>query len=197
MTDREISLIKSAQGGDTRAFGELVENYDSQVMNLALSVVGSSNDAMDIYQEIFIKVFKSLKGFRFRSEFKTWLYKVTMNTCFTYIKKRQRERERTGVSIDENPHVILNLPADGSTGADRPVMDDEISQVLRGAVDELPPKQKAVVILRHYEDRKIREIAEIMSLGEGTVKSYLFRAVQTLKKKVGPYYQLGEAANGV
>lgn len=197
MTDREIILIRRAQGGDTGAFGELVENYDSQVMNLALSVIGSYEDALDIYQEIFIKVLKALKGFRFQSDFKTWLYRITMNTCYTYIKKRQRQRERISTSVEDNPDLFLNQPGDDSQSADNSVMDDELSQVLKRAIDELPPKQKAVVVFRHYHDMKIREIAETMKLGEGTVKSYLFRAIQTLKTKVGPYYQIGASAHGM
>ena len=196
MTERETELIKRAQKGDTRAFSDLVAAYDSQVMNLAISIVGRGEDAADVYQEIFIKVFKALKNFRFQSEFKTWLYRITVNTCYTMIRKRQRSRDVVPTGIEENPDYYLNQPDDDIDDTDSDLMRGEMSEVLRQAVEELPPKQRAVVALRHYHDKKIREIAEIMKINEGTVKGYLFRAVKTLKSKVEPYY-LGDTGSGL
>ena len=188
MTEREISLIKDAQGGDSRAFGELVALYDRKVMNLALSLLGSEEDARDIYQEIFTKVFKSLKKFRFQSAFYTWLYRITVNTCLTYRKSRGRMKERIPISLDENSGMMDCYPDEKSAEADSDLLAAERSLKIKEAIDRLPPKQKAVVILRHYQEKKIREIAEIMDLHEGTVKGYLFRALNTLKTNLQPYY---------
>jgi RNA polymerase sigma-70 factor (ECF subfamily) len=195
VTEKEIRLVRLAQQGDHRAFGELVAIYDSQVMNLALSLVGSSEDAHDVYQEVFIKVYKSLKNYRFQSEFFTWLYRITVNTCITYRKSRQRKRNFFPTSIEEDSEVVLNQPLEEANNTDSKMMDDELSRVMREAVEQLAPKQRAVVVLRHYQNKKIREIAEIMNLNEGTVKGYLFRALRTLKTKLEPYYLCGDIKN--
>lgn len=197
MTEQEITLVRLAQQGDAAAFGDLVANYDSQVMNLALSLLGSSEDARDVYQEIFIKVFKSLKKYRFQSDFYTYLYRITVNTCLTFRKGRSRRREHFPISIEDNPELMLNKPDMNSTDANSLTLKTELADILKRSVDELPPKQRAVVVLRHYHHKKIREIADIMTLNEGTVKGYLFRAVRTLKEKLEPYYQQGESVNGL
>jgi len=189
LTEKEITLIKVAQKGDTVAFGELVALYDAKVMNLAISLLGSKEDAQDIYQEIFTKVFKSLKKYRFKSEFFTWLYRITVNTCLSYRKQRGKRQERYPFSIDRNPEGPYDIPDPDSTEADENVLKSEMSEIVKRAVDSLPPRQKAVIVLRHYHQKKIREIAEIMNLNEGTIKGYLFRAVRSMKDKVEPYYQ--------
>ena len=189
MTDRDITLIKLSQKGDTRAFGELVANYDAKVMNLAISLLGSAEDAKDVYQEIFTKVYKSLKKYRFQSEFFTWLYRITVNTCITYRKSRTRRREHFPMHVEDNEEYLYNKPDYDSPTTDETVMKDEMSIMLKKAVDQLPPKQREVVILRHYHHRKIKEIAEIMELNEGTVKGYLFRSTQTMKEILEPYYR--------
>ena len=188
MTEREITLVRLSQKGDSRAFGELVAIHDANVMNLALSLLSSKEDAADVYQEIFIKVFKALKNYRFESELSTWLYRITVNTCLSYRKSRGRIRSMIPKSIESDPQPVINRPDDAQYEADSSLLDVEMSDLIKDAIEELPPQQKAVVILRHYQDKKIREIADIMELNEGTVKGYLFRAMRTLKDKLEPYY---------
>ena len=197
MTEEEINLIRLAQRGDVKAFGDLAANYDARVMNLAISLLGSSEDAQDVYQEVFIKVYKCLKGYRFQSDFFTWLYRITVNTCLSYRRSRQRKRALIPSSIEDNPEMADSLPDCEAASLDDGVMAWEMSQLMRRAVDDLPPKQRAVLILRHYQQMKIREIAEILELNEGTVKGYLFRALKALKKKLEPYYRMGEMTNGM
>ena len=189
VTEKEITLVRLAQKGNTRAFNELVAIHDAHVMNLALSLLGSREDAADVYQEIFIKVFKSLKNYRFQSELSTWLYRITVNTCLSFRKSRGRKQSIFPKSIEANPDPILNRPDDDDQyEADSALLKGEMSEIIVDAIEELPPQQKAVVILRHYQDKKIREIADIMELNEGTVKGYLFRAMNSLKEKLEPYY---------
>ena len=188
MTEREITLVRLSQKGDSRAFGELVAIHDANVMNLALSLLSSKEDAADVYQEIFIKVFKALKNYRFESELSTWLYRITVNTCLSYRKSRGRVRSMIPKSIESDPEPVINRPDDEQYEADSGLLDAEISDLIKDAIEELPPQQKTVVILRHYQHKKIREIADIMELNEGTVKGYLFRAMKTLKDKLEPYY---------
>ena len=188
MTEREITLVRLSQKGDSCAFGELVAIHDANVMNLALSLLSSKEDAADVYQEIFIKVFKALKNYRFESELSTWLYRITVNTCLSYRKSRGRVRSMIPKSIESDPEPVINRPDDEQYEADSGLLDAEISDLIKDAIEELPPQQKTVVILRHYQHKKIREIADIMELNEGTVKGYLFRAMKTLKDKLEPYY---------
>lgn len=187
MTEKEITLVRLAQKGDARAFGELVALHDSQVMNLAISLLGSKEDAADVYQEIFIKVFKALDNYRFESELSTWLYRITVNTCLSFRKSRGRQQIFFPKSIESDPEPLYDKPDDVQYEADSNLLQNEMSNIVKAAIETLPPQQKAVVILRHYQDKKIREIAEIMELNEGTVKGYLFRAMQTLKDKLEPY----------
>jgi RNA polymerase sigma-70 factor (ECF subfamily) len=194
VTEREIKLIRLAQQGDTKAFGELVALHDTQVMNLAISLVGCKEDARDVYQEIFTKVYKSLKQYRFQSEFFTYLYRITVNTSISYRKNRSRKKAFFPMSVEDDPESSQNLPMENEEGVDSDMMQEELSDIVKAAIEELPPKQKAVVILRHYHSKKLREIANIMNLQEGTVKGYLFRALGTLKTKLGPYYY-GEDRN--
>jgi len=187
VTEKEITLVRLAQKGDTRAFDELVALHDSQVMNLAMSLLGSKEDAADVYQDIFIRVFKALNSYRFESELSTWLYRVTVNACLSFRKSRGRQQSFFPKSIESDPEPLMDKPQDAQYEADSNLLQNEMSNIVKAAIDELPPQQKTVVILRHYQNKKIREIADIMELNEGTVKGYLFRAMQTLKDKLEPY----------
>nr|MBC8203880.1 sigma-70 family RNA polymerase sigma factor [FCB group bacterium] len=138
MTEREIALIKSAQQGDTKAFGELAAAYDQKVMNLALSLVGSVDDARDIYQEVFTKVFKSLKNYQFKSAFYTWLYRIVVNTCLTYRKSRSRRQEMTPVSVEGNPETLATIAEDKAYESDADLMRSEREYQVRCAIDTLP-----------------------------------------------------------
>ncbi len=188
MTEQEITLIRLSQRGDTRAFTKLVAMHDANVMNLAMSLLGSKEDAADVYQEIFIKVHKSLKNYRFKSEFSTWLYRVTVNTCMSYLKRRGRKQALFSKSIDADPITTFDRPGDEKYEADSNLLKEEMSNIVNEAIENLPPQQKIVVVLRHFQNKKLREIADIMDLNEGTVKGYLFRAMNTLKDILEPYF---------
>ena len=184
----EKELIIKAQQGDQTAFEQLIYNYDRAVLSIAMKYMRDEDEAKDIYQEVFIRVFRSLKKFEFRSEFSTWLFRITTNVCLTF---KTRKKEHMIVSLQQefgeeqsesgNKDLVFEglSPEEETTGSDLRIL-------INDAVESLSAKQKITFVLKHYEGYKIREIAEMLNCKEGTVKKYLFDAVNNLKKKLKP-----------
>jgi RNA polymerase sigma-70 factor, ECF subfamily len=185
MASDEKELIILAQKGDTAAFEQLVYMYDKNVLSLALKYTKDEDIAKDIYQDVFIRVFKGLKNFRFQSEFSTWIFRITTNVCLTF---RTKKESRVFVSINEEDaeeEPVIDLKDDSyEASPDRITDGTELEKRIADALDDIPPKQKMVFLLKHYEGYKIREIAVILECQEGTVKKYLFEAAHTLRKKL-------------
>ena len=187
----DTDLIIQAQKGDQNAFEELVYRYDRNVLSVAMKYANDEDDAKDLYQEVFIRVYRGLKNFRFQSEFSTWLFRITTNVCLTY---KSRSKEHLRVSINKNfddEELELSrtkeLIYDGSSPEEISSGTD-LGEIVNAAVESLSPKQKMTFILKHHEGYKIREIAEMLNCKEGTVKKYLFDAVRNLRKKLSPIY---------
>lgn len=166
------------------AFEQLVTQYDRQILSIALHYVGNTEDARDIYQEVFLRVYRALPGFRGDSKFSTWLHKIATNVCLTH---RQRSRRRRHESIDqgfetqdgESLTLAETLAAPSQT--DRGARDTEISEQLEAALEKLSPQQRMVFTLRHHKGYKLKEIAVLMECAEGTVKKHLFVANERLR----------------
>ena len=185
--DEEL-LIKRAQRGNLQAFEALVHRYDAKVMKVIYNMVHDFEDARDIYQEVFIKVFKSIDKFRFQSEFYSWLFRIVVNTCISFRKKRTKHQYD---SLDEFPtgddkswKIVKN---DNGHDPEQQLLNTELSEQIQRSIDQLSAKQKAVFILKHYHGYKLREIASIMECAEGTIKNYLFRATQKLQNSLQAY----------
>lgn len=189
----EKKLILESQNGNMTAFEELVSKYDRKVLALALRYVKNNDDAKDIYQEVFLRVFKGIKSFRFKSEFSTWLFRITTNVCLSYKDKQKRQRalsidENYGSDDDEESGMKLQISAAEPSPEDD-AKNSEIIDRVSDAVNELSPQQKMVFTMKHYDGYKIREIADIMNCTEGTIKKYLFTAVRKLRDSLGDLYQ--------
>jgi RNA polymerase sigma-70 factor, ECF subfamily len=184
----DTELILKAQEGNNFAFEELVCRYDRLVLSLAMKYSKDRDDAMDIYQDVFIRVYKSLNNFRFQSEFSTWLFRITTNVCLTY-KSKQKKREVLSLSFtdDEQNAPLMNLKAEETDHPDSAVIDNEISSNIGLAINALTPKQKLCFTLKHLEGYKLREIAVMMDCKEGTVKKYLFDAVRKIREHLKEY----------
>ena len=186
----DLDLILKAQHGDMMAFEQLVYRYDRQVLSIAATYVNNSEDAKDIYQEVFLRVFRGIKKFELRSEFSTWLYRITTNVCLTHRTRRKRHTHTSLSTADgeEEAHGVSD-----ETESDDRAIGSEISEHVERALGVLSPKQKMVFTLRHYQGYKLREIAEMMKCTEGTVKKYLFTATQRMREELKKVYQQGAA----
>lgn len=187
----DTDLIIQAQKGDQNAFEELVYRYDRSVLSITIKYANNEDDAKDLYQEVFIRVYRGLRSFRFQSEFSTWLFRITTNVCLTY-KSRSKEHLRVSIDKDydeeENEYsTTKELVYDGSS-PEEISSGANLGDIVNAAVESLSPKQKMTFVLKHYEGYKIREIAEMLNCKEGTVKKYLFDATKNLRKKLSPVY---------
>ncbi len=187
MTQEENNLIIAAQNGDKTAFEELIYRYDKNVLGIAYSYIGNNEDAKDIYQEVFLRVYKGIKKFEFRSEFSTWLYRVTTNVCLTY---RSQKKKFAYSSLDEEisdedgeQRSLADTIADGESSDER-ALGSEISEMIDNGLEKLSPQQRMVFTLKHYKGYKIKEISTIMNCTEGTVKNYLFFATQKMRENL-------------
>lgn len=175
-TPDDSVLVEKARRGDLSAFDELVRRYEKTVFNLAYRMVGDEQDAMDIVQEVFVKVYQSLSSFRGDSKLSTWLYRVCMNSCLDF----KRKNKRVFVSIEEPVKVKDNEIArevpDPSQGPEEQVESIMLGERVLKILDELDPIYKSVFVLSELQGRSYQEIADIMDVSLGTVKSRLHRA---------------------
>ena len=177
MTNDEQLLVECVQRGEMPAFQELVEKYKQKVYYMALDMTGNHYDAEDLSQEVFMKVFLSIKNFRGDSKLSSWLYRIAMNTC---IDKTRRKRLKL-VELDEK---VVEKPSPGENP--QSAMEARSTQMqIDQALQKLPPRQRCIFVMRHYNELMLREIAEILKISEGTVKAQLFRAIRKLQKDLG------------
>lgn len=187
MNDQERELIHRAQEGSRMAFEQLVQKYDRKIIAVALQLVGNTEDAEDIVQDVFMRVYKNIHHFRFESDFYTWLYRIVVNCAISYRRKRSRHMHR---SIEEAAESFVGrtwTPASTGPGPDSQALGKELKEQIDSALDDLSLMQRIVIVLKYFHDFKIREIAVIIGCSEGTVKNYLFRGTQKMKRGLASY----------
>jgi len=174
-------LVKMAQQGDSAAFEKLVKEYDSRVLSLAYQISGNRQDAEDIYQEVFMRVYRKIKSFKGDCSFYTWLYRITVNCSLTFIGKRKR---MSHAPIEGSGAEHFYQAVDSGPLPDQEVVSAEMMDRVRRCVDELPLQQRSAFVLRFFHHQKIKEVAWIMGCSEGTVKNYIHRSTMKVKEKV-------------
>ncbi|MBR2383612.1 MAG: sigma-70 family RNA polymerase sigma factor [Anaerotignum sp.] len=186
MTDlKERELIRRAKQGDMLAFEELILKHEKIVYNVALRMMNHSEDAKDISQEVFLKAYRSLGNFDERSQFSTWLYRITHNTCIDEMRKRKGKQSYSLEEELENEEGSMQrqIADEGDTPEESLLREEQKSEILQ-ALDTLSEEHKAAVILRDVKGLSYEEIAEILELSLGTVKSRISRARNQLKKEI-------------
>jgi RNA polymerase sigma-70 factor (ECF subfamily) len=178
-------LVREAQRGNRAAFEELVRHYDQAVLRLAMHLTGSEHEAQDIYQDAFLKAYKSVGNFRFECSFYTWIYRIVTNLCLDHLRKKQVRKEDAPVAVDaqgEAYDVLAQVP-DARSGAnpERDLMRRELGKRINHALDKLTPRERMVFELKHYQGLKLRTVGEILNTTEETAKNTLFRATQKLR----------------
>ena len=181
----DADLIREAQQGNKAAFEELVRQYDSAVLRLALHLTNSEADAKDIYQEAFLKAYKNLGSFRFECSFYTWIYRIVTNLSLDYLRRKQVRKEDAPVLTDEHgeEYSLLDRVADERAGAspERQLMKREMAKRIGAALTKLTPRERMVFEMKHYQGLKLRTIGEALNTTEETAKNTLFRATQKLR----------------
>jgi RNA polymerase sigma-70 factor, ECF subfamily len=178
-------LVREAQRGDRAAFEELVRHYDQAVLRLAMHLTGSEHEAQDIYQDAFLKAYKSVGNFRFECSFYTWIYRIVTNLCLDHLRKKQVRKEDAPVGVDAQGEAydVLSQVPDVRAGAnpERDLMRRELGTRINHALDKLTPRERMVFELKHYQGLKLRTVGEILNTTEETAKNTLFRATQKLR----------------
>lgn len=187
----EMALIERCKKGDIGAFNELVLQYEKRVFNFAYHMSGNYDDAHDVAQEAFIRVFNSISTFRGDANFTTWLYRIVTNV---YLDERKRQKSHMHTSLEEyielEENTVTRQVEDTSPTPDHLVETGERDAMLHHAIQELPEYQRVMVVLYHTQSKSYEEIAQIMKLPIGTVKSRLNRARLALKEKLDPVREL-------
>ncbi len=179
MDSEEVVLIRRAQQGDSKAFDQLVRRFDRQVLSLAYDLTGNVEDARDIYQEVFLRMYRSVNSFRFDSAFATWLYRITLICALSF---RRRCTWAAMLSLD-----AWQGAADLRSEMDDPQVQAEGADLrarMDAALASLSAKERAVFVLRHYHGHKLTEISLLLNTKLGTVKNYLFRATQKMRRQL-------------
>jgi len=183
------TLIERAQAGDAGAFEALVGRYDTQVLRLALNVLGGAEYARDVYQEAFLKIYRNLHRFRFECSFYTWIYRIVTNICLDHLRRRRSR-------LEEQPPVVRTSSAEEFRGADffdrqegigaqsnpeRHLLGQEIGSRIEAALETLSPRERMVFEMKHYQGMRLRAIGEALGTTEETVKNSLFRATRKMR----------------
>lgn len=186
--ENEQVLIDRISSGDSTAFQEFVNRYKKKIYYIAYDITGDHDDAEDISQEVFIKVFRSLKTFRRNAKISSWLYQISVNASIDLLRRKSSRPEKLMDDI-ERADIQENLPGSGTRAQnpERSAEDLIIQKHISEALQKVSPKERSVFVMRHYNELKIREIAEILDVSPGTVKALFYRATRKLRKELSFY----------
>lgn len=186
--------MERARGGDRDAFDALIVRYQDRVYNMAFRMLGNREDALDCAQEIFLTVFRSLGRFEAKAKFSTWLYRVTVNRCRDELRRRGMVKHTRPASLDapartdgeERPDPPAREPSPEETAVGR-----ETAVVVERAIAALPEDARETLVLRDLQDLSYEEIAGVLEIPVGTVRSRLNRARTLLKERLRPILEAG------
>jgi RNA polymerase sigma-70 factor (ECF subfamily) len=172
-------LILKAVNGNTKAFEEIVKNYHRFGYAVAFKILFNEEDAKDVVQECFIRIWKHLKNYDRKIKFTTWMYKIVVNLCFDKLKSQKKKRN-VFRDYDEDPVVNTSAGID----LEKDLTNKETASMIKHFANGLSEKQRTVFMLRDIEDLSIEEVSQIMSISYGSVKTNLYYARRIIKKKI-------------
>ncbi len=184
----EAAVIRAVQRGDQDAFEQLVRAYDHSVLRLAMNLLRSPEDARDVYQEAFLRVYRNIHTFRFDCSFHTWLYRIVTNICLDHLRKRKVRREEAAVvDTADGPVDRMDSFEEEAALADpeRRLWNSQVSIRIQTALGELTPRERMVFELRHYQGMRLRAIGDVLGTSEEAAKNCLFRATQKMRAVLG------------
>ena len=187
----EGKLIELASGGDPEAFNRLMEKHERRMYAVALRMCANREDAQDCLQEAMLRVYRSIGNFKGESSFATWLYRITMNACLDELRRRKNKQS---ASLD----YLLDegwAPADESGSPEKQAVRAEASRILHQTIRELPEDMRAAVVLRDIQGYSYEEIAQILDINVGTIKSRISRGREKLREKLREKPELFDTAD--
>jgi len=192
VTDQQ--LVAQVLGGNTAAFGQLVQRTEGLVTQLIFKMIRHPADRPDIAQEVYLKVFKNLTGFKFQAKLSTWVGQIAYNTCLHYLEKKHLvlldpTEPAPNDAADEGRRAPPPLVAGPDADPETALFGHDLAGILGTAIEQLPPLYRTLISLYHQQELSYEEIAQITSLPDGTVKNYLFRARKLLKQHLLARYQ--------
>jgi RNA polymerase sigma-70 factor (ECF subfamily) len=176
-------LVERIRSGDRYAFNLLVWKWEKPIYNLALRVLGSEEDAAEVCQEVFIKAYMHIHEFRGDARFSTWLYRIAINCCHNHLRRRQRQRK---LQVQ-----VPDVEGAAAPDAEAVIHQTQLVDRIHRALQALPEDQRLVVELRVMHELSVEEVARIMGIPEGTVKSRLYYAVKRLRELLRPLLREG------
>lgn len=180
-------MVEKVLAGNTKAFEVIIKNTKGLVAQIVFKMISNGEDRKDIAQDVYLKAFKDLPNFKFRSKLSTWIGQITYNTCLNYLEKKKLVL----LDIDDNDTheealEIVNNKFNSKFISETEVhfFEKEISELLKVEIEQLPPIYRTLITLYHNEELSYEEIGRITGLPEGTLKNYLFRARKLLKEQI-------------
>ena len=190
----DAALIARAQAGERAAFDVLVHRYDRDVLRLVLRVVHSPEEARDIYQEAFLKIYRNLHRFRLESSFYTWIYRVVTNVCLDHLRRRRSRPEDQAPAIEAldasrtQPVDFFDSQRDAQADPEQRLLGQEIGQRINAALSRLSPRERMIFEMKHYQGLRLRAIGDALGTSEETVKNSLFRATRKLREQLQEFH---------
>jgi RNA polymerase sigma-70 factor (ECF subfamily) len=195
---KEIDLekVRAAQAGDREAFDYLVERHKDLVYAVAYRFAKDPDLALDLSQNVFIRAYRGIKSFRGKSSFSTWLYRIAMNTCIDYTRKRSRSVDSLAVPEEVAEYAGSEpIAATPPAGPGALALSSELGEQIQQAIDQLPEYHKSVFVLYEIEGLSYKEIAEVVGCSIGTVMSRLHYARKKLRAMLTPYVEGGQSVS--
>jgi RNA polymerase sigma-70 factor (ECF subfamily) len=172
---QDLELIRKVAEKDVSAFEQLVQRYRTLVLNTCRRMLKNPQQAEDAAQDVFLQIYKSAKKFRFESKLSTWIYRIAVNRCLNIIRRDRREQWLQGLM------PILESESETPTQA---LEEKEEQKILKEALDSLPPRQKAAIVLHKYENRSYKEVSEILDISLSATEARIHRAKNSLRKNI-------------
>ena len=174
----DTDLVKMAQRGEAQAFDILVQRYQTRVTGLVYRYVQNTDTALDLVQDIFLKVYRNLTNFKGESKFSSWLFRVAANDCIDHLRKMKVRKEQSLDHYQDSGFDVADSSKDADTASSYEVLDER--RRVRRALSDLPDNQKTVVVMKVYQEMTFDEIADVLQEPVSTVKSRLYKALNSL-----------------
>ena len=202
MATDDLTLVQRARKGDQRAFKLLVERYQRKVYSVALGMVKDKEEARDVAQEAFVKVYKYLDHFKGDASFYTWLYRITVNICIDVLRKKGSKGDEhvefdESVKLDTAEASIGALGTRLGTNPQKSALRKELAERITAAIQEIPESHREILLLREVEGMSYEDLSRTLKIPKGTVMSRLFHARLKMQKILREYVELDESKAGV